>query len=47
MYLQAMQVDPNDATFRTNLAHVAGRLGRPVPAEAAATPRPQTEIGGS
>lgn len=47
MYLQALQVDPTDATFRTNLSHVAGRLGRPVPAEAAATSRPKTEIGGS
>jgi Flp pilus assembly protein TadD len=46
MYLQAARLDPKDATCRSNLTHVATRLGRPVPPEAA-TIRTDSEIGGS
>ena len=47
LYLQAVRLDPADTTARTNLSHVATRLGRSVPNEAAAPVRPATEIGGS
>lgn len=47
LYLQAVQLDPADPTARTNLLHVGTRLGRTVPTEPAAPPRPATEIGGS
>ena len=47
LYLQAVRLDPADATSRTNLSQVATRLGRTSPPEAAAPARPVSEIGGS
>ena len=46
-YLQAARLDPADTISRTNLSHVATRLGRSLPPEAAMPVRPVSEIGGS
>jgi Flp pilus assembly protein TadD len=38
LYLQAVRIDPNAVRPRSNLVHAAVVLGRPIPAEVAATP---------
>jgi Flp pilus assembly protein TadD len=42
LYAEALRLDPACARARGNLAHVAGKLGRPVPPELAAGPASPT-----
>jgi Flp pilus assembly protein TadD len=42
LYLQAVRIDPKAARARSNLVHAAAVLGRPVPADAAVPPPPDS-----
>ena len=43
LYLAALKLDPGSRRARSNLVHVAGRLGRPIPPEAAEPEPKKTE----